>query len=41
MPRRGVFYWRGEQKTGEQEIRSPLKKQWRLLTQEEAPPAKR
>lgn len=33
---RGVFYWKGVQKGGEREIRSPLKLQWRQLTAEEA-----
>lgn len=32
---RGVFYWKGVQKGGEREIRSPLKPQWRQLTAEE------
>lgn len=27
----GVFFWKGEQKGGEQKIRGPLKKQWSLL----------
>lgn len=33
---RGVFYWKGVQKGGEREIRSPLKPQWRVLVAEEA-----
>lgn len=31
---RGVFYWKGVQKGGEREIRSPLKPQWRVLAAE-------
>lgn len=32
----GVFYWKGVQKGGEREIRSPLKPQWRVLAADEA-----